>query len=110
MAPFEYDPKQSAAARERAHATLRLAQRPKKLLAEYGVAETPEMLRRLRQMPVQYRIQYVRALRGRSLRRAVNAFCLECVGWQRSDVVGCTSLGCPLHAVRAGSGKAGKDV
>ena len=47
-----------------------------------------------------YRRTYERAVKGNSLRAAINAQCLECVGWQRLEVHRCTSLACPLWAVR----------
>jgi len=55
---------------------------------------------RLRQMPSKYRATYRRAVKGRSLRACVNAFCQECCGWQSREVADCTDLGCPLYRVR----------
>jgi len=55
---------------------------------------------RLNQMPSLYRSTYRRAVRGKSLRAAINAQCLECCGWQRVEVAACTDTGCPLYAVR----------
>jgi hypothetical protein len=52
------------------------------------------------QMPKSYRATYDRAVKGKSLRAAVNAQCLECVCWQRKEVTLCTDLACPLYAVR----------
>jgi hypothetical protein len=52
------------------------------------------------QIPKAYRGIYEKALRGKSLRAAVNAQCLECVCWQRKEVTLCTDLDCPLYAVR----------
>jgi len=51
-------------------------------------------------MPAKYRRLYVRAMTGRSLRAAVNAFCLECVAYQRDEVRHCTAATCPLFAHR----------
>lgn len=51
-------------------------------------------------MPKLYRAIYDRAVRGRSLRACINSFCLECVSWQRREIAVCTSLACPLYAVR----------
>lgn len=51
-------------------------------------------------MPKVYRGIYDRAVAGRSLRSAVNSFCLECVMWQREEVRLCTSLACPLWPYR----------
>ena len=47
-------------------------------------------------MPNVYRGIYDRAVSGKSLRAAVNSFCLECVMYQREEVRLCTSLACPL--------------
>lgn len=55
---------------------------------------------RLNQIPTSCRAVYRKAVRGKSLRAAVNAQCLECVGWQRVEVTNCTDTGCPLYAVR----------
>jgi len=52
------------------------------------------------EIPKSYRGIYDRAVRGRSLRAAINAFCLECVCWQRKEITLCTDLACPLFAVR----------
>lgn len=35
-----------------------------------------------------------------SPRRAIKAFCLQCVGYKREDVADCTAFGCPLHLYR----------
>ena len=55
---------------------------------------------KLARMPANGRGTYRLAAEGRSLRAAVKAFCHGCVGWQRREVTPCTSLGCPLWAVR----------
>ena len=55
---------------------------------------------RREQMPRSCRRNYDKALGGRSLRAAVNAFCLECVCWNRREVRLCTDLACPLYVVR----------
>ena len=52
------------------------------------------------QFPVKYRGTYKKAMTGKSLRAAVNAFCLECVFWQREEVKLCTSPTCPLYPYR----------
>jgi len=41
-----------------------------------------------------------RAYRGGSLRAAINAKCLECIGYSAKEVRGCTSPGCPLWSAR----------
>jgi len=55
---------------------------------------------RLKQMPVSCRGIYRRAVGGRSLRAAIDAFCQECVGYQRREITECTDLGCPLYGQR----------
>jgi len=52
------------------------------------------------QMPRAYRATYDRAVAGKSLRAAINSFCLECVCWQIPEIRDCTDIACPLHAVR----------
>ena len=51
-------------------------------------------------MPKVYRATYDKAMTGKSLRSAINAFCLECVMWQREEVRLCTSVACPLWLYR----------
>ena len=51
-------------------------------------------------MPRSYRATYDRAVKGKSLRAAINAQCLECVSWITKEVRLCTDLACPLYAVR----------
>ena len=57
---------------------------------------------RLRQIPRHLRTWYQKACEGRSLRAAVNAFCIECCGWDRGEVSRCTARACPLHGYRPG--------
>ena len=52
------------------------------------------------QMPKAYRATYNKAVKGKSLRVAINAQCLECVCWQIREIRSCTDLACPLYAVR----------
>lgn len=61
---------------------------------------TEKVRKRREGMPRVYRGIYDRAVKGKSLRAAINAQCLECVGWQRIEVRNCTDLGCPLYTVR----------
>lgn len=64
------------------------------------LSQEQQIEKRLSQMPSIYGKNYRRAMRGRSLKSAVKAFCLECVGWQREEVKLCTDLGCPLYPYR----------
>jgi hypothetical protein len=56
--------------------------------------------KRLGEMPRIYRQVYEKALAGKSRSAAVKAFCLECVCWQKNEIIFCTSCACPLFAVR----------
>lgn len=71
--------------------------------ARSKTATTPDrqqaITARLEQMPPKCRRTYERAVNG-SKAAAIKAQCLECVGWVRAEVTGCTDLGCPLYAVR----------
>jgi len=53
-----------------------------------------------RLIPKQYITIYKKAMGGRSRKMAIKAFCLECVGWQRNEVVLCTDKNCPLYPYR----------
>lgn len=55
---------------------------------------------RCQQMPDIHLANYKRAMRGRSMKAAIKAFCLECVCWQKEEVRLCTDLGCPLYPYR----------
>ena len=52
------------------------------------------------QMPRSYRATYDKAVSGKSLRAAINSFCLECVCFQIEEIRNCTDLACPLYAMR----------
>jgi hypothetical protein len=52
------------------------------------------------QIPSKYRAIYDRAVKGKGLRAAVDAQCLECVYYKSDEVRNCTDLACPLWAVR----------
>lgn len=56
--------------------------------------------KRLADMPKAYRKNYEMAMAGNSRRAAMNAFCLECVMWQRKEVKLCPSIACPLYPYR----------
>ncbi len=61
---------------------------------------TRKITLRRNRMPSAYRGIYDRAVSGQSLRAAVNAQCLECVGWMKNEIRECTDAACPLFAVR----------
>lgn len=57
--------------------------------------------KRLADVPDSCKNTYKRAAAGTaSPRAAIKAFCLECTGWDRRQVVACTSLSCPLYSYR----------
>jgi hypothetical protein len=59
-----------------------------------------QIAERRAQMPRSYRACYDKAVSGKSLRAAINSFCLECVCWQIEEIRNCTDLVCPLYTVR----------
>jgi len=69
-------------------------------MADMDDKRQAQIAERRAQMPRAYRATYNRAVKGKSLRAAINAQCLECVCWQRDEVRNCTDLACPLYAVR----------
>ena len=65
-----------------------------------------QIAERRAQMPRSYRACYDKAVSGKSLRAAINSFCLECVCWQIEEIRNCTDLGCPLFSLRPYQGSA----
>ncbi len=55
---------------------------------------------RRKQIPDIHRANYDKAMRGRSMKAGVKAFCLECCGWQKEEVRLCSDLACPLYPYR----------
>jgi len=51
-------------------------------------------------MPKIYRGKYRKALKGHSLRAALDSLCLDCTNWQRVEVKNCPITTCPLHKYR----------
>jgi len=49
-----------------------------------------------------YRRLWDKAMTGRSLRAAVKSKCLDCMGWQSTEVRLCTCVACPLFPYRPG--------
>ena len=56
--------------------------------------------KRIAQIPKPYRKDYEKAVTGGSKAAAIKAFCLECVCWQKNEIINCTAVTCPLYAVR----------
>ena len=72
----------------------------KKIQKDLAEKRKAAIAKRRADVPSKYRRTYDKAVRGKSLRAVVNAQCLECVCWQRSEVQACTCLACPLWGVR----------
>jgi hypothetical protein len=47
-----------------------------------------------------YRRNYDNALSGKSLKAAIKAHCLDCMGWERAEVRDCTVVSCSLWLYR----------
>jgi hypothetical protein len=52
----------------------------------------------LRDIPRKYSVLYSKRLKSR--KSAIRSQCLECCGYQESEVVRCTDEGCPLFSWR----------
>lgn len=94
------------AARERGNAT-RAAAREKsaqELVQNASLDVGPDseamIAKRLEEMPISYRMTYLRAMRGKTITTAVKAFCCECMGWERREISDCTALACALYSYR----------
>ena len=55
------------------------------------------------QIPKLYRSIYDRAIKGKSRKAAMHAFCLECCGWLIKEVHACSDTGCSLYPYRSKS-------
>ena len=53
-----------------------------------------------RKVPDSYRVNYLKAVSGKSRAAAVKAKCLDCCCWQRKEVRLCTAVTCPLWKYR----------
>lgn len=47
-----------------------------------------------------YRRKYDKAMRGRSIRAAIDIKCLDCMSWQATEVKDCPVVTCTLHPYR----------
>ncbi len=59
-----------------------------------------QIAKRLADIPKIYRRIYEQAVKGKSRKAAIHAFCLECVCWQKEEVRRCSDFGCALYALR----------
>ena len=64
------------------------------------LTQKEQIEKRLQVMPATCRGHYRKAMRGRSMKAAITAQCLECVQWVRQEVELCTDTGCPLYPFR----------
>ena len=48
---------------------------------------------------------FERAYEGRSKQAGIKAFCLECIGYDRTAIRNCTAPACPLYEVRPFQGQ-----
>ncbi len=64
------------------------------------VLRQKKIARRMKDIPKMYRKIYEKAVTGQSKPAAIKAFCLECVCWQKKEIIHCTSVVCPLYSVR----------
>ena len=47
-----------------------------------------------------YRRGFDKAIEGKSLRAAIDAKCMDCMGWQATEVKRCDVVTCPMWTVR----------
>jgi hypothetical protein len=55
---------------------------------------------RIAEIPKRYRGIYKKAVETNNKAAAIEAFCLECVQWQKGEVADCSCLVCPLYGLR----------
>ena len=55
-------------------------------------------------MPKIYRAAFRKAMKGKSLRAAINAKCQDCCNWQREEIKNCAIETCSLWYFRPYSG------
>jgi len=93
--PIRNQPLSAAEAAERRTKTIQ------QLSGDVETASKPQVSKRLKDVPIRYRVMYLRAVTGIAApRAAIKAFCLECVGWERAEVTRCTARACLLYTYR----------
>lgn len=55
---------------------------------------------RIAEIPKKYRKIYKKAVETNNKNEAVKALCLECVCWQKNEIINCPCLACPLYGLR----------
>jgi hypothetical protein len=56
--------------------------------------------KRIEEIPKKYRKIYKKAVETNNKAAAIEAFCLECVCWQKNEIINCSCPTCPLFGVR----------
>ena len=59
-----------------------------------------KIARRMAEIPKKYRKIYKKAVETNSKTEAIKALCLECVCWQKNEIINCSCLACPLYGLR----------
>jgi hypothetical protein len=67
---------------------------------DIGTLRKQKIARRLAEIPKKYRKIYKKAVETNSKPEAIKAFCLECVCWQKNEIINCSCLACPLYGLR----------
>lgn len=55
----------------------------------------------MREVPKKYKKLYEKAVSGKSRKAAIRSQCLECTGYNPSEILLCTDIWCPLYKYRA---------
>ena len=55
---------------------------------------------RMANMPIKYKPLNEKAKSGKSIRAAIDSFCLACKNWSEAKVRICRKVICPMHSVR----------
>ena len=84
---------------------LRKTPAERQLLIEFALAAmTPErreaVAAKLKNLPADMQMGYLKALGGKSRTAAIKANCLDCVCWVRAEVTKCPMLACPFWTYR----------
>jgi hypothetical protein len=67
---------------------------------EMDLLRKQRIAHRIAEMPKKYRKIYRKAVEDNNKNAAIQAFCLECVCWQKNEIVNCPCLACPLYGLR----------
>jgi len=67
---------------------------------EMDLLRKQKIARRIAEMPKKYRKIYRKAVEDNNKNAAIQAFCLECVCWQKNEITNCSCLACPLYGLR----------